>query len=206
MYEEGRIYWFGLFVLDVPPQSRTPNPRSSQVFLLGQTQDAPEDLEAQGGEKEPEGGQRCEARTSSMSVRWEVRSSGYTEQLKRVREGSSGAVFRRSRVLSCKCVGWATGTSARCDQEPEHAHLHHSHTQIAWCELLAVVACASPTDRCCSASRCCSTWTTTPTYTSSTDRRLAAGHWLACWDSSTASLYATTSTSAPSIARASTTR
>ena len=25
----------------------------------------------------------------------------------------------------------------------EHAHLHHSHTQIAWCELLAVVACAS---------------------------------------------------------------
>ena len=26
---------------------------------------------------------------------------------------------------------------------PEHAHLHHSHTQIAWCELLAVVACAS---------------------------------------------------------------
>ena len=24
----------------------------------------------------------------------------------------------------------------------EHAHLHHSHTQIAWCELLAVVACA----------------------------------------------------------------
>ena len=24
-----------------------------------------------------------------------------------------------------------------------HAHLHHSHTQIAWCELLAVVACAS---------------------------------------------------------------
>jgi len=26
---------------------------------------------------------------------------------------------------------------------PEHAHLHHSHTQIAWCELLAVVACAT---------------------------------------------------------------
>ena len=26
---------------------------------------------------------------------------------------------------------------------PEHAHLHHSHTQIAWCELLAVVACAA---------------------------------------------------------------
>ena len=26
---------------------------------------------------------------------------------------------------------------------PEHAHLHQSHTQIAWCELLAVVACAS---------------------------------------------------------------
>ena len=26
---------------------------------------------------------------------------------------------------------------------PEHAHLHHSHTQIAWCELLAIVACAS---------------------------------------------------------------
>ena len=26
---------------------------------------------------------------------------------------------------------------------PEHAHLHGSHTQIAWCELLAVVACAS---------------------------------------------------------------
>ena len=25
----------------------------------------------------------------------------------------------------------------------EHAHLHHSHTQIAWCELLAVVACAT---------------------------------------------------------------
>ena len=25
----------------------------------------------------------------------------------------------------------------------EHAHLHHSHTQVAWCELLAVVACAS---------------------------------------------------------------
>jgi hypothetical protein len=25
----------------------------------------------------------------------------------------------------------------------EHAHLHHSHTQIAWCELLAVVACAA---------------------------------------------------------------
>jgi hypothetical protein len=26
---------------------------------------------------------------------------------------------------------------------PEHAHLHYSHTQIAWCELLAVVACAA---------------------------------------------------------------
>jgi len=29
------------------------------------------------------------------------------------------------------------------DYSPEHAHLHRSHTQIAWCELLAVVACAS---------------------------------------------------------------
>ena len=29
------------------------------------------------------------------------------------------------------------------DYSPEHAHLHHSHTQIGWCELLAVVACAS---------------------------------------------------------------
>lgn len=26
---------------------------------------------------------------------------------------------------------------------PAHAHLHQSHTQIAWCELLAVVACAA---------------------------------------------------------------
>ena len=34
----------------------------------------------------------------------------------------------------------ATFSGSYC---PEHAHLHHSHTQISWCELLAVVACAS---------------------------------------------------------------
>ena len=34
----------------------------------------------------------------------------------------------------------ATFSGSYC---PEHAQLHHSHTQIGWCELLAVVACAS---------------------------------------------------------------
>jgi hypothetical protein len=35
------------------------------------------------------------------------------------------------------------GSTFSGSYSPEHAHLHHSHTQIAWCELLAVVACAA---------------------------------------------------------------
>jgi len=45
------------------------------------------------------------------------------------------------------CTAWPrhlkVGAAFSGSYSPEHAHLHHSHTQIAWCELLAVVACAS---------------------------------------------------------------
>ena len=36
-----------------------------------------------------------------------------------------------------------SGPDSAGGYSPEHAHLHQSYTQIAWCELLAVVACAS---------------------------------------------------------------
>ena len=35
------------------------------------------------------------------------------------------------------------GSTFSGSYSPGHAHLHQSHTQIAWCELLAVVACAA---------------------------------------------------------------
>ena len=50
-----------------------------------------------------------------------------------VSAGNSAARPRHLRV----------GATFSGTYSPEHAHFHHSHTQIAWCELLAVVACAS---------------------------------------------------------------
>ena len=85
---------------------------------------------------------------------------------------------------------------------PEHAHLHYSHTQIAWCELLAVVACASTYGPLLSGQSLLFHVDNSTDVHIINRQATRTRHSPACYANSTASPYATTSPSALSTALA----